>query len=805
VVDKKFRASLEITGDTTGLAQSLKRTGQNLKTVGDLMSQFARRAAVAGAAVNAAFAGMAIAGAKTADALAKQARQFDISVESYQNLGFAAQQSGSNAQTMGTSLRRLTQSAFDAQRGIKESADAFKAMGISVADSSGTLKKSEVLFLEVADSLREMEDTTARAALATRLLGRGGTQLTSLFLAGSEGIKAYQRQLEIVGVSQGSVLRETTALGEMVVDSFGLVKQSVIGVQQAMLRALGPSIEKLANLLAVVIGRITEWIDANPELVRQIAKIAAGIGVATAALLALSQGIAAAGALFSGLATFMAGPFLLPFLGVAAVVAALIGLILTFNKTLDDFLDRLTTASAILLVMGKVTAVLNRNFLGAEELVRWGELLEERAKQVQKFRGQVVRLGDVKEKLKELNDAIAAVQGISVEGGAALNDLGDGAEKAANAVERLIEKVKQLQLAPMLAELEDFLNAGGQLDTSAIKALGDLFEAASKQDVNSREAKTAADEIQKALDKRFTTIQVRGINFNLPLSDFELALAKLNFTTPELPITQETLNKFREFDEEAAEVNRRMEEMRLKALGINNVLQLIAFDALAQFGNAWERVAQIVFDSLLSIGDAAGNLLEQLLGVGDPLAALSEKAQIERLKANLAETTEEQEKWTAAAEATERQMDKVRLAVLENQSTFSKFFSSLRKWFAQLIADIGASIAKLVIMRAIMSALNFSLPVGLGNITGSVVPLGATPGGGGTPLNFGANPLGITSSSFGEADTVLTEFGEGPDVPPPTVNDFRGAIFAGDSEGSFREAARRISEAQRFNETGKTI
>ncbi|MFX9699918.1 hypothetical protein ABTP10_19410, partial [Acinetobacter baumannii] len=66
-------------------------------------------------------------------------------------IGYAAQMSGNDLQTVSDGLTKLNKSVAQAASGNKEMADTFKSMGINVLDSTGKVKLADDVLKEVAD------------------------------------------------------------------------------------------------------------------------------------------------------------------------------------------------------------------------------------------------------------------------------------------------------------------------------------------------------------------------------------------------------------------------------------------------------------------------------------------------------------------------------------------------------------------------------------------------------------------------------------------------------------------------------
>jgi hypothetical protein len=135
-----------------------------------------------------------------ADAAGKMSQKFGISVEAVSGLKYAAEISNVSVEQLGTGLRVLAKNMSDTQAGTGDAREAFKALGISVVDSAGRLKKTDDLLLEIAESFSEMEDGAGKTAFAMRLLGKSGSELIPFLNEGKGGIEKLRKEAERLGV-----------------------------------------------------------------------------------------------------------------------------------------------------------------------------------------------------------------------------------------------------------------------------------------------------------------------------------------------------------------------------------------------------------------------------------------------------------------------------------------------------------------------------------------------------------------------------------------------------------------------------
>jgi len=187
-----------IAAKTAGTA-GIKRMGNSMQGLQGRL----KNVRLAALSVNTAFKAMALiltAGTFTrfvtgainqADAFGKLSRQTGIAADQLQAYVNAGKLAGVEQATIEKGLRRLAQSQREADQGIKTYSESFEALGVSVRDTDGNLKSSEVLLADISDRFRDMPDGATKAALAMEIFGRSGAQLIPMLNEGGEALDKW--------------------------------------------------------------------------------------------------------------------------------------------------------------------------------------------------------------------------------------------------------------------------------------------------------------------------------------------------------------------------------------------------------------------------------------------------------------------------------------------------------------------------------------------------------------------------------------------------------------------------------------
>ncbi len=344
------RAFVEL-GVNDKLTAGLRRAQQRLKAFGDGVRAAGMRLTALGAGVLAPLAASVRVFSTTGDALEKMSRRTGISVEALSELGFAAEQSGANLETLETGVRIMQRSIGDAERGLSTATEAFDELNLTV-DKLRTLSPEEQFKL-VADRLSQVTDPAKRTALAMQLLGRSGTRLLPLLDGGAAGIEELQKQARSLGLTVSTETAQDAALlNDTLNILWRVLKQGVFVIGSA----LAPMVTDLTGRIAKAIVSINDWIRSNRGLIVMVAKVAAGVVAAGIALIGLGLMITGIGAAFGLLASIVAG------VGTAiGMIGAVVGALLS------------PIGLVIAAVVGLGTALLIWSGVGADALAWLGQ------------------------------------------------------------------------------------------------------------------------------------------------------------------------------------------------------------------------------------------------------------------------------------------------------------------------------------------------------------------------------------------------------------------------------------------------
>jgi len=196
------------------------------------------------------------AGAHIADTSA----QLGINSTALQRLQYAAEATGSSADTMNKALLEQEKLIRESAKGATPFSDALKQIGLRVEDIKNM--SPEERFGRIGDALYSVRDSGERAAISLALFGGEGSKILPLALEGSEGIKALGDEAERLGMVLGEdVVKSGAEFDESIKQMRGMVQ----GIKHDIGAALMPTITSLVK-------EVGSWIKENRELIKENVK-----------------------------------------------------------------------------------------------------------------------------------------------------------------------------------------------------------------------------------------------------------------------------------------------------------------------------------------------------------------------------------------------------------------------------------------------------------------------------------------------------------------------------------------------------
>lgn len=242
-------AKVKAFGDATGvpvLANAIGKVGGALggvvKRAGQVVGVVAGMASAGFAAATA----LGVAFAETTGAIGDMASVTGASRERLQELGFAAQMSGSSMEALGGALQKMNVTVSAAASGNKELKEMFAGLQISLKNTNGTLKSTDELFDLFVNRISRIKNPALQSKAALKIFGEGATQLLPLLRGGNKGIAEMAAEARALGVVLSNDAVES---GEEFGDVLDKLSMAAKGAMNTIAAALIPTLNKLGTSL----------------------------------------------------------------------------------------------------------------------------------------------------------------------------------------------------------------------------------------------------------------------------------------------------------------------------------------------------------------------------------------------------------------------------------------------------------------------------------------------------------------------------------------------------------------------------
>jgi hypothetical protein len=295
---KAGSAFIELFIKDGALVKGLQKASKKLKAFGEAISGWGQKLAGIGTAITAPLIGFAKASAAGSKELQTMSQRTGISVEALSELGYAAQLSGTDMETLEVGIKRMQKTIAQAAMGSQSAADALGELGLTVENLRGLSPDQQ--FKLIADKLAAIQSPAVRAAIAMQIFGRQGTQLLPMLSQGAAGIEAMQEEARRLGLTASAA---GVAVGVKLEEALTTLWKVLKKLAATLGSAVAPLLTEFANILIDIVVKATTWVKQNKDLVLSIFKIGLAVVAGGIVLMALGKAIILVGTILSGLAT----------------------------------------------------------------------------------------------------------------------------------------------------------------------------------------------------------------------------------------------------------------------------------------------------------------------------------------------------------------------------------------------------------------------------------------------------------------------------------------------------------------------
>lgn len=213
---------------------------KGLKTTTAVIAGALTAATGAAVATGKAFIGAANDVSSMGDAIGDSAAKMGVSTKFYQEYDFVLQRAGSSIDSLKTSMKTLANAAVNGS-------DAFAQLGISQEEVASL--NQEQLFERTVTALQEVDDTVTRTALASKLLGKGATELGGIFDMTADEVAATKQEMYDLGAYMDE---DAIAASDNYQDTMLNMQDSVKGLKISMMKDFLPGVTSVMDGLSKV-------------------------------------------------------------------------------------------------------------------------------------------------------------------------------------------------------------------------------------------------------------------------------------------------------------------------------------------------------------------------------------------------------------------------------------------------------------------------------------------------------------------------------------------------------------------------
>jgi lambda family phage tail tape measure protein len=194
---------------------------------------------------------------ESAGELDQMAKKTGATVEALSGLKSAAKLSGTSLEEVGGGLQKLSKAMFEAAGGSQKQSDLFKSLGVEVTDSSGKLRDSGEVMLDLAKKLDSMDSSTQAVATAQMLLGKRGAELLP-----------FMQDLAEIGELNAKVTSEMAAEADMYEKNLVRLEGRKKSLYNTIASALLPVMRDFTDAL-LASGSMTERLNDTAKQLKQ--------------------------------------------------------------------------------------------------------------------------------------------------------------------------------------------------------------------------------------------------------------------------------------------------------------------------------------------------------------------------------------------------------------------------------------------------------------------------------------------------------------------------------------------------------
>ena len=198
----------------------------------------------------------------------------DVPVSKLEELAFVAEQSGSSADKLYSSIENVTEALAGASIG-QGGLETFHRLGISIRDRNGELRDSVDVLMEVGDKVKDMDRSRATMFLSQLGIDRSMLRMLTDDVSGLH--KAYQDMYQAVGVDADQAAEDSRAFVGEVKALYTMVKLVGDGIAAIFVGQMGRDVTQFRKLIQENVGKIIPVLKTIIDVILRIGKVFFGL------------------------------------------------------------------------------------------------------------------------------------------------------------------------------------------------------------------------------------------------------------------------------------------------------------------------------------------------------------------------------------------------------------------------------------------------------------------------------------------------------------------------------------------------
>ncbi len=261
--------AIMFTANASGVEQGVNRAEKSLRGLSGAAGASAKSMGALGdgiAKVGASLAGLA-AGAITIqkigdfvlsavdriDQLGDRAEALDEIPDNLNAIEYAAVRMGSSAQAVAAGMTKMVKTLGDAKMNGGPAAEAINKIGLSL-DYLTSLSPAEAI-ISIAAALAKIPNTYERAALASKIFGRGASELGAVLKLGGDQLQGYLDRYEDLNAT---LTGESVQAASDAQDAIDDLSTAFAGLGNVVIAASGGNIKGMADDLSGVVSNLSK-------------------------------------------------------------------------------------------------------------------------------------------------------------------------------------------------------------------------------------------------------------------------------------------------------------------------------------------------------------------------------------------------------------------------------------------------------------------------------------------------------------------------------------------------------------------